>query len=44
VMVVIALVVLAFMAAEERCGRAGRRHGCAGASWSASPATPEHPG
>ena len=44
VMVVIALVVLAFMAAEERCGRAARRHACAGASWSAAPATPEQPG
>jgi hypothetical protein len=39
VMAVIGLAILAFMAAEAKCGRAARPQGCAGSSWSAAPAT-----
>jgi hypothetical protein len=39
VMVVIALVMLAYVTAEAKCGRAARLQGCAGPSWSAAPAT-----
>ena len=38
VMALIGLGILAFMAAEAKCGRAARPHGCAGSSWSAAPA------
>lgn len=37
VMAVIALAILAFMAADERCSRGARRQQCAGPSWSAAP-------
>ena len=40
VMAVIGLGILAFMAAEAKCGRAARPQRCAGSSWSAAPATP----
>jgi hypothetical protein len=40
VMSVIALAILAFMAAEARCGGAARPRRCAGASWSVALATP----
>jgi hypothetical protein len=34
---VIAIAILAFVAADERCSRGARRQACAGASWSAAP-------
>jgi hypothetical protein len=40
VMGVIALAILAFMAAEAKCGGAARPQGCAGASWSGALARP----
>jgi hypothetical protein len=41
VMSLIALAILAFMAAEARCGGAARPRGCAGAAWSGASAHPE---
>jgi hypothetical protein len=39
VMAVIALAILAFMAAEEKCGRAAYPQTCAGSKWSVASET-----